>query len=260
MNKIRFFFIVGVVFFIGTCFVTETVFSAPSIPDPVGDEISQFIKEKSISITQLGDSYSAGNGAEGYESKPFWCHRNSNNWGSKFVNNLRKEKIAVSYQNLACSGAKIENLFKPQSNYASKENVVRVFSGGGLTKNEANVYISDLCRSRGSPVYVSHSNHKIVKLNPRVNKAGGAKRFYRKYTEIKYKCVEEVPKQAGEYLKNTDIVMLTIGGNDLLFSEIAQNCLVHVDNRFKKDKCLGLIKKSRRYFNCKNKRLQWNEF
>ena len=60
----------------------------------------------------MGDSYSAGNGANGYEYGPGECHRNSNNWAEIYKRWLSGNGLAIMLINRACSGAKTDDFFK----------------------------------------------------------------------------------------------------------------------------------------------------
>jgi hypothetical protein len=69
---------------------------------------------KILRVAQLGDSFSAGNGARAYTSEMEGkCFRSRNNWGSVFTN-LLKEKMSnmwsVEYTNFACGGAVMDNV------------------------------------------------------------------------------------------------------------------------------------------------------
>ena len=62
-----------------------------------------------LKVVQLGDSYSAGNGARNAAGDRNYhgvkgCYRSPTNWGSQFVASL-KERFRVTYINRACSGA-----------------------------------------------------------------------------------------------------------------------------------------------------------
>lgn len=70
---------------------------------------------KKLTITLLGDSYSAGNGADGYEYGPNICHRNSNNWAEMYKRWLSNNGLSVTLINRACSGAKINDFLKDKN-------------------------------------------------------------------------------------------------------------------------------------------------
>jgi lysophospholipase L1-like esterase len=68
---------------------------------------------KPLKVVQLGDSYSAGNGAGNYYG-PEGCYRSSTNWGERYVDTLRST-YSVTYINNACSGSAIADLYGQMS-------------------------------------------------------------------------------------------------------------------------------------------------
>lgn len=77
-----------------------------------GEAIIHNYAGKKLNVTVLGDSYSAGNGANGYEYGPGECHRNSNNWAEIYKRWLSGNGLAITLINRACSGAKTGDFFK----------------------------------------------------------------------------------------------------------------------------------------------------
>lgn len=77
-----------------------------------GEVIVHNYAGKKLNVTVLGDSYSAGNGANGYEYGPGECHRNSNNWPEIYKRWLSGNGLAITLINRACSGAKIDDFLK----------------------------------------------------------------------------------------------------------------------------------------------------
>ena len=77
-----------------------------------GEAIIHNYAGKKLNVTVLGDSYSAGNGANGYEYGPGECHRNSNNWAEIYKKWLSGNGLAITLINRACSGAKTGDFFK----------------------------------------------------------------------------------------------------------------------------------------------------
>ena len=77
-----------------------------------GEAIVHNYAGKKLNVTVLGDSYSAGNGANGYEYGPGECHRNSNNWAEIYKRWLSGNGLAITLINRACSGAKTDDFFK----------------------------------------------------------------------------------------------------------------------------------------------------
>ncbi len=67
-----------------------------------------------LKVVQLGDSYSAGNGARDASGKRNYqgvsgCFRSPTNWGNQFLDSLR-DVFSVTYINKACSGGVIGDI------------------------------------------------------------------------------------------------------------------------------------------------------
>lgn len=65
---------------------------------------------KKLNVVLIGDSYSAGNGAGDYTGVKN-CYRSQRNWAQLYIRWLNNQGIATTFQNRACSGSKIEDLY-----------------------------------------------------------------------------------------------------------------------------------------------------
>ena len=61
-----------------------------------------------LRVVLLGDSYSAGNGADNYWG-PSGCYRSSRNWAEKYLDTVRATR-SVTFVNRACSGGVLDDL------------------------------------------------------------------------------------------------------------------------------------------------------
>ena len=87
---------------LGIAFLVLLPPPVPAYPDTEAPRI--------LSIVHLGDSYSSGNGLSNHQGPPS-CLRSSNTWGSLFASWANSQGVATSYQNRACSGGNIDDLF-----------------------------------------------------------------------------------------------------------------------------------------------------
>lgn len=83
---------------------------------------------KPLKVVQLGDSYSAGNGAGSYYG-PSGCYRSSRNWGQRYVETLR-DRFNVTYLNQACSGNVINDVDGQMEAVGQDTDVVLMTVGG----------------------------------------------------------------------------------------------------------------------------------
>ena len=148
----------------------------------------------SIKIVQIGDSYSAGNGARtpsGGRSYygPAGCYRSSDNWGQQYANSLKGEIHSVVYINKACSGAVIADI-------TNEREYTPGFDLGGRGRAS--------CPSAEYPEEERWTREDIV---------------------LGVDCDRFLKPQIDWVDETADIVLLTAGGNDVNFSKIIQECI-----------------------------------
>ncbi len=140
-----------------------------------------------LKVVQLGDSYSAGNGARSASGKRNYqgvsgCYRSPTNWGNQFLDSLR-DVFSVTYVNRACSGGVIGDILEPREFDPSPAMV------GGI------------CPSSDYPDEESY----------RFNSLNGA-------------CIRTLVPQIEGIDESVDLVLMTGGGNDLKFADIITQC------------------------------------
>ncbi len=164
-----------------------------------------------LSIVQLGDSYAAGNGAGAgtYDTGngPRGCHRSTVSWGEQYAQWLRDERgYDVTYVNRACSGATTNDLLNPRR---MDQHTYRTPLRGGETANDPAVSdrLSRDCSSGFGP-------EETADIGPVDVTYGIASAV----------CTRVVAPQLDAVGADTDLVLLTIGGNDVQFSDIVLRC------------------------------------
>ncbi len=162
-----------------------------------GEVIVHNYAGKKLNVTVLGDSYSAGNGANGYEYGPGECHRNSNNWAEIYKRWLSGNGLAITLINRACSGAKTDDFFKDRE-------------AGSIIKTIS-----------GDPDKLATNKHSIT------SNVVGSRRGERQ-RRIGVRCNYTIRRQLDNVNTSTDMVMMTIGGNDLGFDDIIKSCFAAV--------------------------------
>ena len=209
-------------------------------------------------VRAVGDSYTAGTGGldKGYiEGDNKRCFKNSENWVGKWVGQVKSAGVQVDYQNLACSGAVIQHGFT--ANGRESRPVVTV---GKFKFEELHVAVVD--GFGGGYVYDIDEQERVKLLQSKVpfDKAQLAKvkdgctaagydlvAQVRKDLMVKYTIWADppvaswsdlvlstvgntvqancVPGPQLRYLyKKVDVVMTTMGGNDLGFPEVFGRC------------------------------------
>jgi len=138
-------------------------------------------------ILQLGDSYSAGNGARDEDGDRNYvgvreCYRSPTNWGEIFADSLR-DIFRVTYINKACSGATLPALLAPQK----KDLDLKTLAGSCPTPDHP-----------GDEYYQDDGD------------LGNCRRY--------------IYPQINAVDTSVNLVVMTFGGNDLGFAKIVEQC------------------------------------
>lgn len=163
-----------------------------------------------IKIVQIGDSYSAGNGAGSYYG-PADCYRSHDSWAAEYAQWLADGGNYVTFLTRACSGAVSADLRTPRK----MDTQLRYVPGGtfGRTEEEGLQAAKDakVCSTKyADEEYFEYS--MAIWDTVRGVFAVNCQRYLRPQVEA-----------VG---KDTDLVVLTIGGNDLGFEGIVKECFV----------------------------------
>lgn len=168
------------------------------------------VQKRVVNIVQLGDSYSAGNGAGSYYG-PKDCYRSSNNWGSLYKTYLNQLNFFASYLNAACSGGVTADITM------SKVDTIKVSAWVpiGSKANSASVTeaLIDACEQEGQPGVQPHEITAKISdqsVTATVHASG--------------MCTRTFSPQINAINDGTGLVLLTDGGNDVGFALIVETC------------------------------------
>ncbi len=192
------------------------VMAAPLGPSPAMADLPAPSKQH-LDIVHLGDSYSAGNGAGDYFGPPP-CFRSSNNWGQEFANTLASRGIKYTYTNRACSGGTIQDLLNPRTLEWTKVGTVVALSEDGA---RARLNEDKACGVSPGDDDVIAVDYRLQQLSP-----GPAPKLFG------YRCDITVAAQADAITPETDLVLLTMGGNDADFAKVVMSCFAQKAPRF----------------------------
>ena len=142
-------------------------------------------------IVQLGDSYSSGNGARAEDGSVnyvgvFGCFRSPTNWGSQYARSL-SDTFAVTYINRACSGARLRSITRERQMYPP-----------------APTNVNGSCPTPDFP----------------------DEEFYKNDTSTPVFCNRYLRPQIDAIDETVDLVLVTIGGNDVGFVDIVAQCVM----------------------------------
>ena len=165
-----------------------------------------------LKVVQLGDSYSAGNGAGDYWG-PKDCYRSSSNWAERYLDTLRSA-YNVTFVNRACSGGVLSDL---TSRREMDDKLVPVFMPGDVEKDDPAARAALDETGECEPRYRDDESYDIEPLSAVPELSG---------TTVLFACTRHMDAQIDAVGRDTDVVLLTIGGNDVHFSEIIKQCFV----------------------------------
>jgi Mg-chelatase subunit ChlD len=165
-----------------------------------------------LKVVQLGDSYSAGNGAGDYYG-PKDCYRSTSSYARLWVSSL-KTAHNVTFINRACSGGVLDNLDHRRS---MGETDVNVYVPSTVEKDDPGARRQAEQSGRCASPY---RDDESFELSPyaAVPQLGG--------TVVYFKCKRYMNPQWDVVDKSADIVLMTVGGNDVRFADIVAECFV----------------------------------
>lgn len=175
---------------------------------------------KPLKIILVGDSYSAGNGARDANGDrdyygPSGCYRSRSNWAEQYVAGLGAKGYNVTFVNRACSGATTADLLNKNNlgdttGFTSAPSTID-------TESEAAAYLTATNPCASQIVYPDEESltYKVGAYGPDPN--------YGEYG-IHYACTRWLIPQLDAVNGDADIVLFTMGGNDIGFSDIIQEC------------------------------------
>lgn len=187
--------------------------------------VSASAAPRHFKLVVLGDSFSAGNGGGGYVA-PKECFRSPKNWGAKYRDALEAvktpqgaQKFRVSYVNRACSGGVAANFYNPRPMGDPVTEKVDV-EGRDVSKDSRRARAAGKnagkCRAKNprgdefftTPIPIDADNHP-----------------FKDQTVVTFRCQRMLLPQRVSVTDDTDMVMFSIGGNDINFAEIVTGCL-----------------------------------
>ncbi len=203
-----------------------------------------------LNVVLLGDSYSAGNGTGSYAGVN-GCYRSQGNWANRFVWHLREHGIAVRYRNRACSGSVTSDLINFRELESSRP--ITVKQRGNISQDQMKRALQekDACSFYSNYDWDSQiaNEIKITKteyIPKKFNNFGRFGDFFNfaagsDYTLATYQCQQYLSPQVENVDYDTDLVLLTIGGNDLKFDKIVAECFFYRNEK----ECSRLIDSAR---------------
>ena len=196
-------------------------------------ELRPSLSGKKLHAVLLGDSYSAGNGAGNYYG-PDECYRSGNNWAHIYLNSLVEREISLTFNNRACGGAVTSNILSDRK--FEKELSFATFPLS-TPRETIRHRLQQQCSTRFSDEMSGALNILSIQI--------GSNHNLGMRQNVSYSCTRTIKAQANFVGLQTDLVMFSIGGNDLEFKNIVESCFAF----FAKDrnKCENAINYARKH-------------
>ena len=182
---------------------------------PVAAKGPAFPTIEPLNIVLLGDSYSAGNGATNDAGQPETygpenCYRSRVNWTEKYAAALRNQGRTVTVENHACSGGRAADIVKPRAMGTASDSTPA--PDGVTTLEQADAYLAqeDLCATQTFPDE-EFWTYQATSVDG---------------STIDYDCTRKLKPQVDFITPETDLVLFTMGGNDIGFSNIVTQCFI----------------------------------
>jgi lysophospholipase L1-like esterase len=173
-----------------------------------------------LKVVLIGDSYSAGNGARNDAGNrdyygPKGCYRSRSNWAEQYVRAALEEDFAVTFINRACSGGVTDHLLGERDMGTD----IYEFVLTGIREPddpEARGLLNQtgLCRSR-----YPDEERFAIEVDASTDIVSGT-------TTFRFSCRRILNPQLDAIGRDTDLILFTIGGNDIGFGSIVQQCFV----------------------------------
>jgi Ca2+-binding RTX toxin-like protein/lysophospholipase L1-like esterase len=198
---------------VGVILIAAGVIPSRAVADPP-------VSRPFLRVVLLGDSYSAGNGAGTADEYygPNGCWRSTANWAEQYVDYLRTLGYAISFENRACSGSTTEDIYSPRQDEGVVKNTTRfVHDVTGDPTLPAQLRAQGFCAENYPEE--EHLDFRITN----VLYDGGLDE-----TTVRFECDRTLDPQMKAVGSDTDLVLMTTGGNDLRFGDIVRKCFLAV--------------------------------
>ena len=165
-----------------------------------------------IKVVVLGDSFSSGNGA-GFYHGPEGCYRSPVGWVDRYAEGMRAAGYQVTLVNRACSGAETRDILNERVMDRATHSISLL---GDRREDEAAARQTltglGLCVTR-------HPDEERYDITATAV-------FNGLTTTFTFTCTRILAPQIQAVDSGTDLVLMTIGGNDIHFSTMVRNCFV----------------------------------
>lgn len=187
--------------------------AAVLVPLGGASEADAAVEIKPLKVVLLGDSYAAGNGARNAAGDRNYqgvsgCYRSPTNWASQYVKWLKTQAWTPTFVNRACSGGVLNDILNPRS---MGDHLIVVPYDSAPVGAPASVVEQAALDSTCKAAHPADEYYTAVLESPGV------------FGHL-VRCERFLYPQIDAVGKDTDLVLMTGGGNDINFAEIVKQC------------------------------------
>lgn len=174
-----------------------------------------------IKVTLIGDSYIAGNGARKLNGAtdnygPKDCYRSNSNWSKKYIDQLRSLGNNITLINRACSGSVSNDLLYDNDMEDDGHWIVTPsFLGVSSSDPDDTVYnaIKDKYQCERRETEEEYYRFNMKQKTDQI---------------IEFGCTRFIKAQLNFVDESSDVILLSVGGNDAGFADIVTACFAPV--------------------------------
>lgn len=165
--------------------------------------------DQNVNIAIVGDSFTSGNGVGSYTDE-LDCYQSTKNFGHVLASSLQRKGHSVNVKDYSCSGSKWRHI--ASSRYRSSKQTRTVPSSVAGNKEAAKKHLekAGACKA-GTPGQTKTSSVKVTGFSGNT---------------AKYSCSGSINPMAQAANANTDIVVLTMGLNDIGYGALVKGCML----------------------------------
>lgn len=192
-----------------------------------------------LTIVLMGDSYTAGNGARDDAGRPSYygpegCMRSADTWGEQYARILADNGYAVTVLNRACSAATTDAIVSDRSMNDTRVVTYPEYEPADVARDDQ--FYVDWAATMPQCIPTPASEEYFVSIVYRDARQDGS-------SSVSVACERRLPAQTDALNPDVDLVLMTVGGNDVHFPDIARECLITADA----DRCKDRVATARAY-------------
>ncbi len=192
-----------------------------------------------LTVLLMGDSYTAGNGARDDAGAPAYygpdgCMRSTQTWGEQYTRILESDGYAFTLLNRACSAASTDAILN--DHYMKDTRVISYPQPETADARRGDQFYVDWAATDPRCTPAPATEEYFVSTVQRVAQMDGS-------ADVSVACERWLPAQSAALNRDVDLVLMTVGGNDVHFPDIVRECLIMANA----DGCEPAIASARAY-------------